>query len=272
MSEPMKKISIIPQDDAPVTMPIPQTTSANQLLAVLSRMMADPSVDIERIERGAALYERALARDAETAFNGAMAAAQGEMRHISADASNSQTKSKYATYAALDAKVRPIYSKHGFSISFDTAEGAPEGCIRIVCFVALGGHSRTYHIDMPADGKGAKGGDVMTKTHATGAGVTYGRRYLLGMIFNLVIGEDNDGNDASAEAAKEAAAPPPPGSITQDQADQIREALEAKGASRNAFLQWVRTTQPAVKRIEDIPTGVFASCIEAISKFQQKAK
>jgi hypothetical protein len=48
---------------------------------------------------------------------------------------------------------------------------------------------------MPADGKGAKGGDVMTKTHATGAALTYGRRYALLMAFNLVVGEpDNDGN------------------------------------------------------------------------------
>jgi hypothetical protein len=197
MSETMKKVSIIPQDDAPAMMPIPQIPPTQSLIHVLSRAMSDPSIDVEKVERYAALYERAIAREDEIAFNHAMMQAQGEMRHIAADANNPQTKSRYATYAALDAKVRPIYSKHGFSISFDTGDGAPEGCIRILCFVALGGHSRTYHIDMPADGKGAKGGDVMTKTHATGAGVTYGRRYLLGMIFNLVIGEDNDGNDAS---------------------------------------------------------------------------
>jgi hypothetical protein len=48
---------------------------------------------------------------------------------------------------------------------------------------------------MPSDGKGAKGGDVMTKTHATGAASQYGMRYLLKMIFNVAIGEDdNDGN------------------------------------------------------------------------------
>lgn len=178
-------------------MAIPQIPPTQSLIHVLSRAMSDPSIDVEKVERYAALYERAIAREDEIKFNHAMQAAQGEMRHVAADANNPQTKSRYATYAALDAKVRPIYSKHGFSISFDTGDGAPEGCIRILCFVALGGHSRTYHIDMPADGKGAKGGDVMTKTHATGAGVTYGRRYLLGMIFNLVIGEDNDGNDAA---------------------------------------------------------------------------
>ena len=48
---------------------------------------------------------------------------------------------------------------------------------------------------MPADGKGARGNDVMTKTHATGSAVSYGMRYLLRMIFNISVGEhDDDGN------------------------------------------------------------------------------
>jgi hypothetical protein len=61
------------------------------------------------------------------------------------------------------------------------------------------GYSREYSIDMPADGKGARGNDVMTKTHATGSATTYGRRYLLMMIFNLSV-EDDDGNAAANKA------------------------------------------------------------------------
>lgn len=243
-------------DRMPTSMPIPQATSSNQLLAVLSRMMADPSVDIERIERGAALYERALARDMETEFNQAMRNAQGEMRPIAAEATNPQTKSKYAKYDALDNAVRPIYSKYGFSLSFYQGEGAPEGYIRVQCKLSCGGHTERPYLDMPADGKGAKGGDVMTKTHATGAGVTYGRRYLLGMIFNLVIGEDNDGN---APAATKDAGPPPPGSITQEQADQIRELLEVRGVKPSAYLQWA-----GLRRIEDAPAELYAAHIAKI--------
>ena len=53
---------------------------------------------------------------------------------------------------------------------------------------------------MPADGKGAKGGNVMSLTHATGAAAGYGMRYLLKMIFNIAIGEeDTDGNLAAAD-------------------------------------------------------------------------
>ena len=115
--------------------------------------------------------------------------------------------------------------------------------------------------DKPADGKGAKGGDVMTKTHATGAGVTYGRRYLLGMIFNLVIGEDDDGNRAGKT---EEPYTPPPGSITQDQIDILVDALEEKGASRKAFLQWAKQ-----KRMEDIPAEHYDACVAAIASFKK---
>jgi hypothetical protein len=59
---------------------------------------------------------------------------------------------------------------------------------------------------MPADGKGARGNDVMTKTHATGSAVSYGMRYLLKMIFNVSSGEaDDDGNAASRRDRR----PPP---------------------------------------------------------------
>jgi hypothetical protein len=242
------KTQVIVGADAPAMMPIPQIPPTQSLIHVLSRAMSDPSIDVEKVERYAALYERAIAREDEIAFNHAMMQAQTEMRPVAADANNPQTRSRYATYAALDAKVRPIYTKHGFSLSFDTAEGAPEGCIRVVCFVAVGGHSRTYHIDMPADGKGAKGGDVMTKTHATGAGVTYGRRYLLGMIFNIVIGEDHDGNDAAD-----------PGKfITPEQVARLTALADEVGADKGKFCAYLKVDSLAQIKDKDFPRAVAA--------------
>jgi hypothetical protein len=259
----MNKVSIIPQDDAPV-MAIPQVPAATSLLHVLGRAMSDPSIDVEKVERYAALYERAIAREDEIAFNQAMMQAQSEMRPIAAKANNPQTKSKYAKYEAVDAEARPIYTKHGFSLSFYTGEGAPEGSIRVQCKVSRGGHTERPYIDMPADGKGAKGGDVMTKTHATGAGVTYGRRYLLGMIFNLVIGNDDDGNSANVAVDN---TPPPAGAISEKQADNIRELLEAREISLAAFLNWVKQ-----KRICDIPADQYDGCITGINNFRKAGK
>lgn len=174
---------------------VPADQSA-ALLTVIARAASDPSVDIDKMERLLAMQERVLERNAESAFNESMRGAQGEMRQVATDANNPQTRSRYATYAAIDAALRPIYTRCGFSISYGTGD-APEGYVRVIAYVShVGGHTRQYKADMPADGKGAKGGDVMTKTHAFGAGTSYGMRYLLKMIFNVAIGEyDLDGND-----------------------------------------------------------------------------
>jgi hypothetical protein len=168
---------------------------ASSVMALIDRAARDPNVDIDKMERLMGMAERMSARQAEQAFNEAMNAAQAELQPVAANADNPQTHSKYASYTALDREVRPIYSRHGFSLSFNTAEGAPAEHVRLVCKVRhRDGHTEPYHVDMPADGKGAKGGDVMTKTHAAGAAMSYGQRYLLKLIFNIAVGVDDDGN------------------------------------------------------------------------------
>lgn len=166
------------------------------LMDVIARAASDPTVDIDKMERLIALQQQVSAREAELLFNQAMNAAQSEMRPISANASNPQTKSRYATFDKLDRALRPIYTHHGFSLSFDEGDSPKPNHVRVLCYCAHnGGHTRTYHRDMPADGKGAKGGDVMTLTHAAGAAGSYGARYLLKGIWNVAVGaEDDDGN------------------------------------------------------------------------------
>lgn len=182
-----------PAAQVPAT--VPESTTIFQ---VIERAARDPNVDIDKLERLLQLQERMQERQATGDFDNAMADAQEQMRQVRADANNPQTRSKYASYSQLDAALRPVYSRHGFAISFDT-EPAAENYVRVVGRVShRGGHRQRYQIDMPADGKGAKGNDVMTKTHATGSAVTYGKRYLLCMIFNVAIGNgtDDDGNAA----------------------------------------------------------------------------
>lgn len=175
-------------------------TETATIINAIAQAATNPDVDVEKMERLWAMHEKIAARDAETAFNLAMKDAQSDMGRISADAVNPQTRSQYASYAQLDRHVRPIYTKHGFSLSFNTGKSDKPDYIEVLCYVShSSGHTRTYNAEMPADGKGAKGGDVMTKTHATGSAMSYGSRYLLKMIFNLAIGEDDDDGNGAGE-------------------------------------------------------------------------
>lgn len=194
-------------------------TEGATLAHVIDKYLNTPNVDLAKLEKMVELQERMARWNAETAFNGSMAAAQSEIERIAPDKANTQTKSKYASYAAMDETIRPIYSGHGLSLQFNTEESPQPGCIRIVCDVTKGGHVKQFRLDMPADGKGARGNDVMTRTHATGSAITYGRRYLLAMIFNVAIGGDDDGNAAGTKGRGAQ-------TITEEQADTIRDLLD----------------------------------------------
>lgn len=179
----------------------PIAASEGTLLGLIAKAASDPAVDIDKMDRLLQMHERMKAQQAEQSFNAALNRAQSRAGRVEPNQKNNQTNSRYADYAALDRVLRPVYTSEGFSLSFDTAPEPLEGCIRVLCHVShIDGHSRTYQADMPVDGKGAKGNDVMTKTHATGSGMSYGMRYLLKMIFNVAIGEtDDDGNGAGSE-------------------------------------------------------------------------
>lgn len=214
---------------------------AGALMGAIIRLASDPTMDMTRVADLMAMHERMSGQMAEQAFDAAMSDAQGEMRPIAADANNPQTKSKYASYAALDKALRPIYTKHGFGLSFDTADGAPADHVRVICRVShKAGFARIPHIDMPNDGKGAKGGDVMTKTHAQGAAVTYGQRYLLKMIFNIAVGDDDDGNSGKSLRDRSAGFEAAVGAVN---ACATLDALKAWRAKNAAALQLLPTDE-----------------------------
>lgn len=174
----------------------PIQSESAAIISMIERMASDPTVDIARLEKILELRERVEAKNAERDFNAAMASAQAEMPQVVRNADNEQTKSKYATLEKINAAMSPIISKHGFSMSFGTADSPHAGHYRIVCTTShVGGHSREDHADVPIDLGGIKGNQNKTATHAFGSTMSYGRRYLTMMIFNVTTKkEDDDGN------------------------------------------------------------------------------
>jgi len=212
-------------------LPAASASESASLMEVISRAAADPNTDVDKLERLLGMYERITDRQAEAAYAQAMSDAQAEMRPVATNANNSQTKSKYASYAALDEALRPIYAKHGFALSFSAGDNAPADHVRVTCKVShRGGHIETHQIDMPADGKGAKGGDVMTKTHATGAAMTYGQRYLLRGIFNIAVFDDDDGNGAGKSDSP----------VTPAQVETLNILADSAQVDKRRFCEWLK--------------------------------
>jgi hypothetical protein len=170
----------------------------NSLLEAIIYAASDAAIDIAKVEHLIRLRKEMEAVEAEHAFNNALAAAQAQMMPVVADAVNDQLgrPHRYATYAALDKAVRPIYTAHGLAMTYATSERSTDTAVEVVGYLIGHGHSRRYSIVMPADGKGARGGDVMSRTHAAASAISYGMRYILVMAFNLAIDKDDDGNAA----------------------------------------------------------------------------
>lgn len=231
-------------------LPIPRS-EANAVLHMIERAARDPAVDIDKLQQLMAMRERIEARQSEADFDKALTAAQAGMGRVRTDSNNPQTRSRYASYGALDAAMRPVYTNNGFALSFNTENPAPE-IVRVICRVShQNGHSRTYQIDMPADGKGAKGGDVMTKTHATGSAVSYGMRYLLKMIFNIAVSDrDDDGNSAGSGDK-----------ISMQQVQELIEICEAVEADKEAFCRYFK-----IEGIAELPAKDFQRAVAALNK------
>lgn len=238
--------------------PIPVQSEGAAVIGMIERALGNPAVDVDKLRQLMEMRERVEARRDERAFDDAMAQAQADMRRISADCSNPQTHSRYASYAALDRALRPIYTRYGFSVSFDN-DISPKGpdYVRVLAYVGCQGHRRTYKTDMPVVTKGPKGNDVMTPIHATGSANTYGKRYLLIDIFNLAIGDD-DGNAAGDSNE----------CITAEQVGHLQTAIVQAGADIQRFLKYFK-----IDDLADLPVSKLKGAYQMLeAKMANEAK
>lgn len=207
------------------------------LHGMIERVLSEPDFPVDKLHELLSLQERVEAESARKAYLADFALASAEMEPIRKDARNPETKSKYATHAALDAAMRPIYTRYGFAYSWTTGIGdgspVPPDSIRVLGTLSHKlGHERHFQIDMPCDGKGPKGGAVMSRTHATGSAFSYGRRYLQGGSFNIVFaGEDDDGNAAGRQ-------PNANEPIDKDQLDALLALADDVGADKARFCKF----------------------------------
>lgn len=167
------------------------------MLQVIERASINPAVDIDKMERLLQMQITMCDRQAVQAWSTAMVKTQGEIPGITATKKNKGTDSMYADLKGINNVITPIYTRNGFSLSFGQGETTPEALtIPIICEVShIGGHSKTFNYDSPIVTESISGKKIMTETHARASAVSYGRRYLVLMIFNLtIVGEDDDGN------------------------------------------------------------------------------
>lgn len=214
---------------------------ADAFLAMIERAAKDPAVDMDKMDRLYAMRSQEMARVAQLEFSAALRAAKKDMPSIKRNKYNDQTKSKYADLESVSSAMDPIITRHGFSTSFGTADSPLPNHYRITCTLSHdSGHEKDFFADIPVDSAGIKGTANKTMTHAFGSTMSYGRRYLKMMIFDVAT-TDDDGNAAGSEF------------INEDQVEELETLIAQAKANKDGFLKMCK-----IERLYDMPATMFA--------------
>jgi hypothetical protein len=211
------------------------------LLQALVQVATTPGISIDVIERMVALQERQEARQAQTAFMDAMADCQKEMPQIQKDGRimvKGSERSRFALHEDIDTAVRPIYTKYGFSVGYGTVP--KNGKLEVSCTVShRAGHAKTEAIELPIDAS-----DYRSEVQSVGSTVTYGKRQLLTMMFNIVTrGADNDGHGGDVK-------------ITEDQARDLQVLMDEVKQDVPRFLKYFE-----IEKVSDLPAKELRGAI-----------
>lgn len=194
------------------------------LLSAIMQLAANPAVDVEKFERLLAMQERMEAKQAEREFNTALHLAQQEMPRVQKNGTIRLVKDgvdkgsiPFAKWEDVDAALRPIMTKHGFSLSFDTTQREGGGAVITGMLRHVAGHQKASSIGLALDT-----GAGRNNNQAMGSTISYGKRYIAEMLFNIVReGTDDDGKLGGQKTVKE------------EDADLLRQALLEAGFETN---------------------------------------
>ena len=255
-----KKTELQPVNKKEIAIPM-SNDPAIAMIQVIERIALNPEVDVDKMEKVMAMQERMMDRSAEAEFNKAMTQVQANMPVIPKDAYNEHTKSYYSKHETIVKAIKPIYTKEGFAISFSESEVPQlENKPRQIKIVGVlrhrSGHSETYFTILPIDDAGIAGTKNKTGVQGTGSTITYGRRYLTCMIFDVATGDDTDGNAPEVEQRTY---------ITEEQVNKLDSKIRENDVSMKGFLTWMNR-ELKIKSLDTVPDNFYDYVDQQIDK------
>ncbi len=229
-------------------------------IQMIERVVLDPDASVDKLERMLQLRNeeventRRRAREdaefaAKRAYFSAMSKCQAELPVVTKNQNNDHTKSNYADLAAIETQAMPIIHRHGFAVSFQPDGYNEQGELRILWEISHeDGHVRNGVGEIPVDGAGSQGKVNKTGTQAFGSTATYGRRYLLCMLFNISTGDDRDGNVVLNKREPEF--------ITEEQLVTLRRLIEETESDIKAFCRMGKIESLPDMHPDDFPDAV----------------
>jgi hypothetical protein len=215
----------------------PSVQNDQNILAVIARAAADPSVDVNKMQSLLEMQRTIMKDMAEREFNAAMSRLQTKLPQVQKRGAvmvSGAVRSRYALLEDVDRAIRTPMAEEGFALNFGLSPG--QGAITVVVELRhSAGHMKSESLSIPIDSSGSK-----NPVQAIGSTIAYARRYLTCLILNIVItDEDSDGQTAEP--------------ITSDQLNKILDLIEASGAKESALLKWLGVDRLEHIRQQDFP-------------------
>ena|SRR5579863_3569872 len=242
--------------DTPAVRDPPASTM--DLIAAVLRDQSITTGKVEIIERLTALMEREREQQRKELFQESLRLCQMEMPRVEKNGLVALSSGKpiynYAKLEDLDACIRPIYERHGFSVTFDAPMAQDGGKIRNVAHFSCAGHTEVAEITAAASNRSA-GNLTLTDAQKVKQTITECRRHLLEMFFNVItVGADAPKDDP----------------ITQSQADDIRTRMNDLSQSKPGNLLRKLCEKYGVERPEEIKDGDLAAATLDVEATERK--
>lgn len=222
--------------------PVPPQSESAAIIDMIARAARDPNVDIDKMERLFQMRERMEQVRAKTAYLAALAGMQAEMPAAVRRGKGHNNKD-YARFEDIIEAIRPVLVKHGFSLSYRTAQD--DKSIRVTGVLGhKDGHAESTDIVLPADTSGSK-----NIVQAWGSSTSYGKRYVSLTLLGIATErEDDDGKAAGAGPV-----------ISEDQVMTLREMIESVGADQTAFCRFLR-----IETLSALPASRYDEAFAAL--------
>jgi hypothetical protein len=181
---------------------VPAPRDDYSLAAMLDKWAYDASIEPEKIQllwgiRKEYMEEvrRDRAEQARIEYNDVMAKASAKATQIERSKPNSFLNSRYAPLSAVDKALRPILEEFGIGLRFTAEESMDKNVVTVAAVTSYHGHEERVMLSSLPDRSGSGGGRNKTDVQALGSTVTYLRRYLTMLVFNLVPADDPTDDD-----------------------------------------------------------------------------
>lgn len=234
----------------------PALSDAAQVMGMIARLsQASPEkLNLESMDKLFAMRDKELTRIANQEFAEAFASMLPELPIIDEKGGirdrAGNVQSTYAKWADVNEAIKPVLSRHGFSLSFRSPQQSASSVTVTGLLRHRGGATDETTLTLPMEVSGSK-----NPVQAVGSTLSYAKRYTAGMLLNLTSRHSTeDDTDGVVET----------GPISNDQLIQLLDLMKTTATTSKFFCNFY-----AIDNEDQLPAGKFA---DAMGKLNAKAR